>query len=157
MVTGQPYLRLIMTWGGGRSEIHKQLFVNNDLLSLELLLLLFREHLQGDIYQSRLLLWARLGGDFCRGWNPRKRIMKSANQWWRILEPEKTCSSSSPLFSLFIMYLSVEPINVLLNHQHFSWSKTGKILRIKPVHLQHFLPFCFLQLNILRENKTKSC
>ena len=43
-----------MTWGGGRSEIHKQLIVNNDQSSPELLLLLFRKHLQGDMYQSLL-------------------------------------------------------------------------------------------------------
>ena len=52
-----------MTWGGGRSEIHKQLVVNNDQSSPELLLLLFRKHLKGDNYQSRLSLYARdLGG-----------------------------------------------------------------------------------------------
>ena len=37
-----------MTWGGGRSETQKQLVVNNDLSSPELILLLFRKHLQGD-------------------------------------------------------------------------------------------------------------
>ena len=36
MATGQPSTRLIMTWGGGRSEIHKQLFVNKDQSSPEL-------------------------------------------------------------------------------------------------------------------------
>ena len=43
-----------MTWGGGRSEIPEQLVVNNDQSSQELLLLLFRKHLLGDKYQSRL-------------------------------------------------------------------------------------------------------
>ena len=52
----------------------------------------------------------------CRGWNPQMKIIKSANQQRRILEPEKTYSSSSPLLSsLFIMYLYLEAINVLLN------------------------------------------
>ena len=41
MAAGQPSTRLIMTWGGGRSDIHKQQFVKNDQLSPELLLLLF--------------------------------------------------------------------------------------------------------------------
>ena len=54
MATGQPSKRLIMTWGGGRSEIHKHPIVNNDLSSPELFLLLFRKHLLGDKYQSRL-------------------------------------------------------------------------------------------------------
>ena len=48
-----------MTWGGGRSEIHKQLVVNNDLSSPELL---FRKNLQGDYYQSRLSLCSKLRG-----------------------------------------------------------------------------------------------
>ena len=36
MATGQPSTRLIMMRGGGRSEIHKQLFVNKDQSSPEL-------------------------------------------------------------------------------------------------------------------------
>ena len=39
--------------------------------------------------------------------NPRTRIMKSADQQGRILEPEKTYSSSSPFIHLlFIMYFT---------------------------------------------------
>ena len=41
--------------------------------------------------------------------------MKSANQWCRILDPEKTYSTSSPfIHSLFFMYLQLEAKNVLL-------------------------------------------
>ena len=36
MATGQPSTRLIMTWGGGGSEIHIQLVVNNEQSSPEL-------------------------------------------------------------------------------------------------------------------------
>ena len=36
--------------------------------------------------------------------NPRKRIIKSANQLCRILEPEKIYSSSSPSFNIFIFH-----------------------------------------------------
>ena len=115
MATGQPYLKLIMTWGEGGSKIHKQLVVNNDQSSPELLLLLFRKHLQGDKYQSRLPLCSRLRGDACRWWNARKKIMKSKNELCRILEPEKTFSNSSPfIHSIFDMYLYLEAINVLL-------------------------------------------
>ena len=64
MATGQPYLRLIMTLGGGRLKIHKQLDVNNDQSSPELLLLLFRK----EISISLDSLYSRdLGGDFFRG------------------------------------------------------------------------------------------
>ena len=80
MAAGQPSTRLIMTWGGGRSDIHKQQFVKNDQLSPELLLLLFRKHLQGDKHQSLLPLCSRLRRDFSRGRNPRTRNMKSANR-----------------------------------------------------------------------------
>ena len=124
MATGQPSTRLIMTWEGGRSEIHKQLVVNNDQSSQELLLLLFRKHLKGDNYQSRLSICSRLRGDFCRGyeiperglWNPRKRIMKSAKELCQILELEKTSSSSPFIHSLFNMYLYLEARNILLKH-----------------------------------------
>jgi len=55
MANGQPSTRLILTWGGGRSE--------NDQSSPKLLLLLFRKHLQGDKYQSLNSIYAReLGG-----------------------------------------------------------------------------------------------
>ena len=64
-----------------------------------------------------LPLCSRLRGDFCRGWNPQKRIMKSENQLCLILEPEKTFSTSSPfIHSLFNMYLNLEAINVLLKY-----------------------------------------
>ena len=67
ILPAQPYLQLISSnghlikqWGGGRSEIHKYLFMKNDQLSPELLLLIFRKHLKGDNYQSRLSLCSRL-------------------------------------------------------------------------------------------------
>ena len=52
-----------------------------------------------------------------RGRNPLKRIIKSINDWCRILEQEKTYSTSFPfIHSLFIMYLLLEGINVLLKY-----------------------------------------
>ena len=43
MATDQPYTRLIMKWGGARSEIHKQLIVNNDQSSPELFVNTYKE------------------------------------------------------------------------------------------------------------------
>ena len=53
----------------------------------------------------------------CRERNPRTRIIKSAKHQCRILEPEKTFSTSSPFIrSLFTVYLQQEAINVLLKN-----------------------------------------
>ena len=61
--------------------------------------------------------------------------MKSANQWCRILEPEKTYSTSSPfIHSLFILYLNLEAINVL-KHTDLKKNETSLVSDVSKISL----------------------
>ena len=114
MATGQPYLRLIMTWGGGRSITHKQ---PKSILSWGHLYILCQIH---RIHISLNLQWiSRLGGKSCRGsifsFNPNKESRKEKEKI-----REKINTGGNPVVlqptsdQHVLLHSSLLPSNILL-------------------------------------------
>jgi len=96
MATGQPYTRMIMTWGWGRLE--------NDQSSAEIHLLLFRKHFK-EIIISLDSLYARdLGGTS-------EEDVKSLKEDYEIRKSVKSDPILSSFYALVILYVFLSRSN----------------------------------------------